>query len=79
MVGTVFHGTKLPLQKWFLGIFELMMSSERVTVRTLAQVLQTDKNTASKVARKIQDSMPKNFTLFCELADRMRSWEDEGY
>jgi transposase-like protein len=78
-VGTLFHGTKLPLQKWFLGIFEIMMASKRVTVRNLAQTLQTDKNTASKVSRNIQGSMTKNFAPFCTITDSSRSWEDEGY
>jgi len=79
-VGTVFHGTKLPLQKWFLGIYEIVMSSEgSVTVRRLASVMDSDKNTAARVLRQINKVIAKELIFFCKIADCIRSFEDEGH
>jgi transposase-like protein len=75
---TVFHGTRLPLQKWFLSIYEKIMSSEQPTARALAGIIDVDKNTANKLSRRIDNAMARDFRLFCQIADCMRSWEDEG-
>jgi transposase-like protein len=79
-VGTVFHGTKLPLQKWFLGIYEIVMSTEgSVTVRNLASTIHANKDTAGRVLRSIKKTMAKDLIFFGKIADSIRSFEDEGY
>jgi transposase-like protein len=52
-VNTVFHGSHLPLCKWFLAIHLLVDSQGRTTVRELASVLCVNKNTAMGVKRKL--------------------------
>ncbi len=51
MVGTLFHHTRLPLQKWFLAIH---LVSEKIPARELARSLGVNKNTACRVIREIK-------------------------
>jgi transposase-like protein len=50
---TLFHATRLPLQKWFLAV-GLMMAREEPTVRELAAILDVNKDTANHVSVKIR-------------------------
>jgi transposase-like protein len=53
-VGTIFHHTRLPLQKWFLAIHLTAYASKKLSVRELARGVGVNKNTASRIACQIQ-------------------------
>jgi transposase-like protein len=53
-VGTMFHHTRLPLQKWFLAIQLTAYAPKKLSVRELAQSVGVNKNTASRIANQIQ-------------------------
>ena len=70
-VGTLFHRTRIPLQKWFLSIGLMMSVQKDPTVRELAQLLAVDKNTASLLVRRIKIARVKDFSFLRVLADRL--------
>ncbi len=53
-VNTIFHDTKLPLQKWFLAIALITQSKNGVTVKQLQRDLQTTYKTAWFMAMRIR-------------------------
>jgi len=56
-VGTIFHHTHLPLQKWFLAIALILNSEESLSARHLARYLGVNKNTAWRMAMQIRKAM----------------------
>jgi transposase-like protein len=56
-VGTIFHKTKLDLQKWFLAIVLVLNAQNNTSVRQLARDLEVNKNTACYMAKKIKRAM----------------------
>ncbi len=56
-VGTVFHRTRLPLQKWFLAISLILDSRKGISARQLANALSIDKNTAWYMSARISEAM----------------------
>jgi len=55
-VGTIFHNTKLPLQKWFLAV-SLVLNAKEITVRQLAKNIQVTKDTAWRMLMQIRKAM----------------------
>lgn len=51
-VRTVFHNTKIDLQKWFLAI--PLVIKERLSVRQLAKAVQVSKDTATLMIERIR-------------------------
>ena len=45
-VGTIFHKTKLDLQKWFLGISLMLNAKKGISARQLARDIEVNRNTA---------------------------------
>ena len=45
-VGTIFHDTRLPLQKWFLAISLIMNAKKGIASRQLARDIQVTKEAA---------------------------------
>jgi transposase-like protein len=70
-VGTVFHRTHLPLQKWFVAVSLILDAREQITVRHLAQQLSINKNTAWRLNRQIGVALlePSQRDLILEIAD----------
>jgi transposase-like protein len=56
-VGTVFHRTHLPLQKWFLAISLVLNAGKNIPARQLAQDLDINKNTAWYLISRIDRAM----------------------
>jgi len=56
-VGTIFHHTHLPLQKWFLAVSRIINTKKDLSARQLGHDLNVSKNTAWRVAMKISDAM----------------------
>jgi len=56
-VGTIFHHTHLPLQKWFLAISLILNAKKGISARQLARDLEVNKNTAWSLAMRIRKAM----------------------
>lgn len=62
-VGTIFHKTKLDLQKWFLGISLILNAKKGISARQLARDLEVNKNTAWYMSMRIRRAMIENREL----------------
>lgn len=56
-VGTIFHHTHLPLQKWFLAVALVMNAKKGLSARQLARDLDVNKNTGCRMAMQIRKAM----------------------
>jgi len=56
-VGTIFHHTHLPLQKWFLAIALVLNAKKGMAARQLARDLEVNKDTAWRMGMKIRQAM----------------------
>ncbi len=56
-VNTIFHKTRLPLQKWFFAISLLLNMNKNISVRKLACELKVNKNTAWYMEMRILKAM----------------------
>src|SRR3990167_7097814 len=56
-VGTIFHKTKLDLQKWFLAISLVLNAKKGISARQLARDIEVNKNTALFVLMRIRKAM----------------------
>lgn len=56
-VGTIFHDTRLPLQKWFLAISLILNEKINISSRKLARELKVNKNTGYYLAMRIRKAM----------------------
>ncbi|MFX0201334.1 MAG: transposase [Candidatus Hodarchaeota archaeon] len=56
-VGTIFHRTRLPLQKWFLAIAVILNAEKDISARKLARYLRVNKDTAWRMNTKIREAM----------------------
>jgi transposase-like protein len=55
-VKTLFHNTRIPLQKWFAAIEIFMQNEKLITVRKLAEVLDVNKDTAWTMLSRIKNA-----------------------
>jgi transposase-like protein len=56
-VGTIFHHTHLPLQKWFLAVTLILNAKKGISSRQLSRDLLTHKDTAWRISMKIREAM----------------------
>ncbi len=56
-VGTIFHHTHMPLQKWFLAISLMLNAKKGISALQLSRDLEVNKNTAWRISMKIRESM----------------------
>jgi len=56
-VGTIFHDTRLPLQKWFLALSLMLNAKKGISARQLARDLDVNKNTGWYLAMRIRKAM----------------------
>lgn len=63
-VGTIFHNTKLDLQKWFLAVSIVLNAKKGISARQLARDIDVNKNTAWYMLMRIRQSMTDNGDLF---------------
>jgi len=57
MVGTIFHHTHLPLQKWFLAVMLMLNAKKGLSALQLSRDLNVNKNTAWRIAMQIRKAM----------------------
>ena len=62
-VHTIFHKTKLDLQKWFLAISLVLNAKKGVSARQLARDIEVNKNTAWFVLMRIRKAMREDGDL----------------
>lgn len=62
-VGTIFHDTKLELQKWFLAISLILNAKKGISSRQLARDLDTRPNTGWRMQMQIRKAMLENADL----------------
>lgn len=63
-VGTLFHGTRVDLLKWFLAIQIVNNSSEEITVRQLGERIGVSKNTAGSMKQRIRKAIIEQPVFF---------------
>ena len=56
-VGTIFHHTHLPLQKWFLAIMLMLNAKKGLSGLQLSRDLKVNKNTAWRISMQIRKAM----------------------
>ncbi|MBU0516385.1 MAG: IS1595 family transposase [Proteobacteria bacterium] len=56
-VGTIFHRTRLDLQKWFLAVALVLNAKKGISARQLARDLDVNKDTAWSMAMRIRNAM----------------------
>ena len=59
-VGTIFHHTHLPLQKWFLAIILMLNVKKGVSALQLSRDLKVNKNTAWRICMEIRKAMTQS-------------------
>jgi len=59
-VGTIFHDTRLPLQKWFLALTLMLNAKKGMSARQLARDLDVNKNTGWFLAMRIRKAMTQS-------------------
>jgi transposase-like protein len=63
-VGTIFHKTKVDLQKWLLAISIILNAKKGISARQLARDLEVNKNTAWYMQMRIRKAMFEQRDLF---------------
>ena len=56
-VGTIFHHTHLPLQKWFLAVMLMLNARKSLSAMQLSRDLKVNKNTAWRIAMQVRKAM----------------------
>lgn len=56
-IGTIFHDTRLPLQKWFLAICLILNAKKGISSRQLARDLDVNKDTAWSMQMRVRKAM----------------------
>jgi len=59
-VGTIFHHTHLPLQKWFLAISLILNAKKGLSSRQLSRDLNVNKDTGWRISMKIREAMTQH-------------------
>ncbi len=68
-VGTIFHNTKLDMQKWFLGISIILNAKKGVSARQLARHLDVTKDTAWYMGMRIRKALVQDRKLLSGIVE----------
>lgn len=68
-VDTIFHKTRIDLQKWFLAIDLIFSTSQKITSRELALKIETTKDTAWRIIKEIKNAVLKQDSLIQKITD----------
>lgn len=63
-VNTIFHKTKIPLQKWFYIIYLKERNMLNTSVRLLGEEMKITKDTANRIVNKVNNFYIENRVLF---------------
>jgi len=70
-VKTIFHKTKIPLQKWFYVIFLKEKNQLSITLRELGLQIETTKDTANRLVNKVNNFYLPNIDLFKTITEKI--------
>jgi transposase-like protein len=62
-VNTLFHKSKIDLQKWFYAFMILMNTKDEVSARKLAASIKVTKDSAWYMLRRIKKAVEEGFTI----------------
>ena len=68
-VGTIFHNTKLPLQKWFVAVALVINAKKGISARQLARDIHVTKDTAWRIQMQIRKAMQEYGELLQEIVE----------
>lgn len=68
-VGTIFHHTHLPLQKWFLALCLILNAKKGISSRQLARDLEVNKDTAWSMQMRIRNAMGEQGALLSGIVE----------
>lgn len=68
-VKTLFHNTRIPLQKWFAAIEIFIQNEKIISVRKLAEALNVNKDTAWTMISRIKKAGVEYGDLFARLIE----------
>jgi len=69
-VGTIFHHTHLPIQKWFLAITLVLNNKKGISSRQLARDIEVTKDTAWRVQMQIRQAMIETPSLMTGIVEK---------
>ncbi len=70
-VKTIFHKTKIPLQKWFYVIHLKEKNDLSISVRELGEQIETTKDTANRIVNKVNNFYLPNMEIFKSINDKI--------
>jgi hypothetical protein len=68
---TIFHKSKLDLQKWFLAIHLVLKPNEIITARDLGNKIGVTKDTAWAIQNKVKSALISSPQLILKLDDNL--------
>ena len=63
-VGTIFHRTHLPLQKWFVALSVVLSAKKGISALQLSRDIKVNKNTAWRIYMQLRKAMYQDAELF---------------
>lgn len=70
-VKTIFHKTKIPLQKWFYIIHLKEKNDLSISVRELGEQIETTKDTANRIVNKVNNFYLPNTEMFKSINSKI--------
>lgn len=68
-IGTIFHDTRLPLQKWFLAIALILNAKKGISSRQLARDIDVHVETAWSMGHRIRKAMKQDSSLLSGIVE----------
>lgn len=78
-VGTVFHNSKLDLQKWFQIIYLLIDKDFDISARKIARLININKDTSCRIKQVLNEAMynVEEREVILKIYDKLNSGYDE--
>ncbi len=76
-VKTLFHNTRIPLQKWFAAIEIFLRNEKLISVRKLADIIEVNKNTAWTMIAKLKSASADYSWLIAGLLESNELYVNE--
>lgn len=70
-VNTIFHKTKIDLQKWFLAINLIMDFEDKKSLRKLADEIKTTKDTAQRILNLVKKDLKKQDCIIIKIIENV--------
>jgi transposase-like protein len=70
-VNTIFHKTKIDLQKWFLAIHLIMNFEDKKSLRVLAKNINTTKDTSMRILNLVRKELNKQDSIILKITENV--------